>query len=376
MDPLTQTLIHHLRELELQPPVTYEQVKTQRNVLLRVWHPDKHAGDPALHATATAKTQCINAAFEFITKYAYLLPTLTAQAGAGPHGPFQSAANPSSGTGGPPPNTPPPSGPGGNRRTPKPPRSAPHTNAPPSTPPPPSSWPARWIQGNEWQVLFLALVGSLALVLLMVAREAQARQLEARQQAQQAQQAEALRAAEVVKPPEPPPKPPRPPTWRPVIEDSGVPVEEIAQLTGSSDMARRSAVSTAFMRSVDINRDDKDELLVTRVNGTCRAEGCPVYLFWRKYGKLRDLLPNNYGWSSVALLDHQTNGARDIIITEGDWDSATLLHNIPAERPCKRLIWQRRGERYAVAADDPPPEVCFEAQKSAWNIAAINAEAR
>jgi curved DNA-binding protein CbpA len=54
--------------LELKPDATLEEIKTARNELLQVWHPDKFALNSKLTEKAIEKTLKINEAFSILVK--------------------------------------------------------------------------------------------------------------------------------------------------------------------------------------------------------------------------------------------------------------------------------------------------------------------
>lgn len=59
------------RVLELEPGATEAAVRDARKLLAKVWHPDRHASDPALQAVAEKKLGLINAAFETLRDAGY-----------------------------------------------------------------------------------------------------------------------------------------------------------------------------------------------------------------------------------------------------------------------------------------------------------------
>jgi len=59
------------RVLELEPGAGAEAVRDARKLLAKVWHPDRHASDPALQAVAEKKLAAINAAFEALRDAGY-----------------------------------------------------------------------------------------------------------------------------------------------------------------------------------------------------------------------------------------------------------------------------------------------------------------
>lgn len=54
--------------LEVEPGADEETVREARKTLAKVWHPDRHANDPALQAKAQDKLADVNAAFELVEK--------------------------------------------------------------------------------------------------------------------------------------------------------------------------------------------------------------------------------------------------------------------------------------------------------------------
>lgn len=54
------------RILEIAPGATKEQTREARNVLAKVWHPDRHQGDPKVHDRAADKLRQINDAYAVI----------------------------------------------------------------------------------------------------------------------------------------------------------------------------------------------------------------------------------------------------------------------------------------------------------------------
>ena len=60
------TLEEAYRELEVEPGATADVVRQARNILLRVWHPDRHEHDPNLRMVAERKTASINEAFGIV----------------------------------------------------------------------------------------------------------------------------------------------------------------------------------------------------------------------------------------------------------------------------------------------------------------------
>ena len=56
------------RVLELEPGATLEDVKRSYRELVKVWHPDRFAGDPKLQRKAEEKLKQINFAYEWISK--------------------------------------------------------------------------------------------------------------------------------------------------------------------------------------------------------------------------------------------------------------------------------------------------------------------
>jgi hypothetical protein len=53
-------------ELELEPGASAEAVKQARNILLKVWHPDRHQQDAKVRLAAEKKTVRINEAYRVI----------------------------------------------------------------------------------------------------------------------------------------------------------------------------------------------------------------------------------------------------------------------------------------------------------------------
>jgi outer membrane protein assembly factor BamE (lipoprotein component of BamABCDE complex) len=56
------------RWLEIAPGATKELTREARNVLAKVWHPDRHQGDPKLHDRAAEKLRQINEAYATIER--------------------------------------------------------------------------------------------------------------------------------------------------------------------------------------------------------------------------------------------------------------------------------------------------------------------
>jgi hypothetical protein len=56
-------LVDAYRVLEIAPGATKEQAREARNVLAKVWHPDRHQGDPKVHDRAADKLRQINDAY-------------------------------------------------------------------------------------------------------------------------------------------------------------------------------------------------------------------------------------------------------------------------------------------------------------------------
>jgi len=54
------------RVLEIAPGATKEQTREARNMLAKVWHPDRHQGDPKVHDRAADKLRQINDAYAAI----------------------------------------------------------------------------------------------------------------------------------------------------------------------------------------------------------------------------------------------------------------------------------------------------------------------
>ncbi len=52
--------------LEVAPGATEEAVRDARKTLAKVWHPDRHAGDPALQKRAEQKLADVNSAYELV----------------------------------------------------------------------------------------------------------------------------------------------------------------------------------------------------------------------------------------------------------------------------------------------------------------------
>ena len=59
-------LVDAYRVLEIAPGATKEQAREARNVLAKVWHPDRHQGDPQVHDRAADKLRQINDAYATI----------------------------------------------------------------------------------------------------------------------------------------------------------------------------------------------------------------------------------------------------------------------------------------------------------------------
>lgn len=55
--------------LEVAPGATWDQINASHRVLLKKHHPDRHAGDPAKMAQATAQAQKINEAYQVLKKH-------------------------------------------------------------------------------------------------------------------------------------------------------------------------------------------------------------------------------------------------------------------------------------------------------------------
>ncbi len=348
MDPLMQTLIQYLRDLQLTPGVTYEEVKKRYKQLVVIIHPDQHSQNRTAHQIAEAELKRVNVAFDFITTYRELLVNLAYYAAAA-----------GARAGAPPPDSPPHTGGG---------RAAPDQPTPPAPPTSPGATTRTQLAAaRTWRdrhrapfMAAAAVIVLLGAIVIAIALDTHARREAALRLAEQ------LEAARL-KPPPPPPTP-KPSIWEPVMRDHQLPIEEIAALVGTSARAVQAAYARADYREVDINLDGKTELLITGIEGTCRKEGCPVYLIQKKAGRLFDRLPNNYGWTSVSVESHQTNGGLDIIVTASNWEEAQRTETTPAARECWRLIWSRRGNRYVYSDTAPPQDVCFEAEKSAWNV--------
>ena len=62
----SQTLAKDYANLELAPGATAEQVKTAYKAMLRIYHPDRHAGDPEKQRIATEITSRLNRSYERI----------------------------------------------------------------------------------------------------------------------------------------------------------------------------------------------------------------------------------------------------------------------------------------------------------------------
>lgn len=365
MDAITQGLVTALGHLQLSPGATFDEVERRYRELRNILHPDPFASSPKRYATAEAEFKRVSEAFQFIDKYKYLLPILSTYYPPGWQGPF-------------------PPGPGG--------------QPPPPSPPPitPTPGPISQIQPNRRRalvaallqtrhrlrnrpgVLLLVVVGLVVLAGAIILAEVDARLASSIHQFERAVVDYERRLERPAPPPKPEP-PPRPsllappaprPTWEPVMRDNEIPGEEIARLVGTSALAVRSAFQHVDYREVDINVDGQYELLITAIEGTCRQEGCPVFLLQRKHGTLRDLLPNNYGVTSLTVLNRQTNGARDIIVTFSVWSTAVDPRLTSYKRPCRLLTWDRRDARYVAADSEPSGDECGTAEKTAWNIAA------
>lgn len=61
-------LVEAYRILEVAPGSAKEAIREARNVLAKVWHPDRHATDPKVHDRAAAKLLQINEAYAAIEK--------------------------------------------------------------------------------------------------------------------------------------------------------------------------------------------------------------------------------------------------------------------------------------------------------------------
>lgn len=59
-------LVEAYAELETEPGASAEEVRQARNILLKVWHPDRHQHDAKLRVAAEKKTVRINEAFRII----------------------------------------------------------------------------------------------------------------------------------------------------------------------------------------------------------------------------------------------------------------------------------------------------------------------
>ena len=59
---------HHLQTLGLKPSATAQQIKRAYHDLVKVWHPDRFAHDPALAQTAQEKLKEINEAHEALQR--------------------------------------------------------------------------------------------------------------------------------------------------------------------------------------------------------------------------------------------------------------------------------------------------------------------
>jgi len=55
--------------LSLAPDATWEEINASHRVLLKKYHPDRHAGDEARMAQATAQAQKINEAYQVLKKH-------------------------------------------------------------------------------------------------------------------------------------------------------------------------------------------------------------------------------------------------------------------------------------------------------------------
>lgn len=62
------TLEDAYAELEVDVGASEAEVRQARNILLRVWHPDRHQADPTLRSAAERKTSAVNVAFEMIER--------------------------------------------------------------------------------------------------------------------------------------------------------------------------------------------------------------------------------------------------------------------------------------------------------------------
>jgi hypothetical protein len=54
------------RVLEISPGASKDEAREARNVLAKVWHPDRHQGDPKLHDRAAEKLRQINEAYAML----------------------------------------------------------------------------------------------------------------------------------------------------------------------------------------------------------------------------------------------------------------------------------------------------------------------
>ena len=61
-------------ELETEPGAPEAVIRQARNILLRVWHPDRHQQDAKLLNAANNKTSAVNAAFDLIEKAGFPSP--------------------------------------------------------------------------------------------------------------------------------------------------------------------------------------------------------------------------------------------------------------------------------------------------------------
>ncbi|MEO8554117.1 MAG: DnaJ domain-containing protein, partial [Kofleriaceae bacterium] len=59
-------LVDAYRILEVAPGSSKDVTREARNVLAKVWHPDRHATDPKLHDRAAEKLRQINEAYAAI----------------------------------------------------------------------------------------------------------------------------------------------------------------------------------------------------------------------------------------------------------------------------------------------------------------------
>jgi hypothetical protein len=72
------------RVLEIAPGATKDQTREARNVLAKVWHPDRHQGDPKLHERADDKLRQINDAYAAIERAGFPPAEATRQREAPP----------------------------------------------------------------------------------------------------------------------------------------------------------------------------------------------------------------------------------------------------------------------------------------------------